>query len=76
MRLREILESSEDERASIIAHTEEEYRLPNLANIVPIEHLHPVAKLGYLNVTIYRSVPEDVNEIRPGGSHIRIRGAT
>ena len=63
-------ESSDEERANIVAHTEDEYRLPNLAGIMPPEHLHPIVKLvlaGQLrNVTIYRGVPAGVTEIRPG----------
>lgn len=54
------------ERANILANIENEYRLPNLANIVPPDQLHSIVKLGLRNVTIYRGVPEGVSEIRPG----------
>ena len=54
------------ERASIMANTEDEYRLPNLSHIVPSHLLHHIVALGLPNVTIYRAVPKGVTEIRPG----------
>lgn len=57
---------SDAERASILRNIEDEYRLPNLASIVPPDQLHHIVKLGLPRVTIYRGVPEGVTEIRPG----------
>jgi hypothetical protein len=75
--MREILESSDwgrppddNERQTIVNNTEDEYRLPNLASILPEDYWHPVVKVllknGDPNVTIYRGVPDGVSEIRPG----------
>jgi hypothetical protein len=54
------------ERAAILANIEDEYRLPNLASIMPSDQLHHIVALNLANVTIYRGVPEGVTEIRPG----------
>lgn len=66
----DLYESSDDERASICRNIEPEYRLQNIAYSVPLDHLHPVVKMSleqkFKNITIYRGVPDGVNEIRPG----------
>jgi len=55
-----------DERTNILQNVEDDWRLPNLPNVLPREHLHPVVKLGRSMVMIYRGVPAGVTEIRPG----------
>lgn len=64
------METSEDERRSIVDNTDDEWRLPNLASVVPPDQMHPVVRAilqhNLPNVTIYRAVPEGVTEIRPG----------
>jgi hypothetical protein len=57
---------SEEHRTNIVNCTEDEWRLPNLHEIVPPDQLHPMVKLGLKNITIYRAVPEGVTDIRPG----------
>lgn len=59
-------EVSAEERANIVRNAEDEWRLPNLATVLPPEHLHPIVKLRRARVTIYRAVPEEATEIRPG----------
>lgn len=65
-----VTESSAEERANIVQHIENEYRLSNIAEAMPPEHLHPVVKRLLRDrasqVTIYRGVPLGVDEIRPG----------
>jgi hypothetical protein len=49
------------------AHPDAEYRLPNVHTIVPAEHMRQVPyRPGQPTITIYRSVPAGVAEIRPG----------
>lgn len=61
-----VTESSDEERANIVRTVDNEWRLPNLHNILPPEHLHDIVKAGFPFVTIYRAVPEGVTDIRPG----------
>jgi hypothetical protein len=58
--------TSDAHRANIVNCTEDEWRLPNLHDIMPPDQLHPVVKHNFPNVTIYRAVPEGVTAIRPG----------
>ena len=55
-----------DDRNNIIANVDDDYRLPNLAKIVPPDQMHQVVALRMPHVTIYRAVPPGVTEIRPG----------
>ena len=71
MKLVELFESNDEERFNIVRHTDDEYRLPNLASILSPEYLKQIPIYGasitqFKMVTIYRGVPIDVNEIRPG----------
>ena len=59
-------DESAAQRASVVQHVDDDWRLPNLATILPREHLHPIVALGKPEVTIYRAVPATATEIRPG----------
>ena len=69
-RILNLIESSEEERLSIIRNIDDDWRLDKLPTIVPPDHLHHLVSLahqhGFKKITIYRGVPEGVTEIRPG----------
>ena len=71
MKLLELFESNDEERSNIVNHIDDEYRLPNLSSILSPEYLKKIPVYGasinqFKMITIYRGVPIDVTEIRPG----------